>query len=137
MPTAEEVRQAIARPQLTRLKQLGKGLRIKMVLGKRVLVRTVQPYTQMDDVEKKGLIHIPESVKEKNTPLPSTGIVVQVGEDADDRERFNLDGAMVMFSKHAGTDVVVEEEDYRVLDIAEIMCVFELESDAPIAEVIP
>lgn len=135
MPTVDELRKAVNRPQISRLKQLGHGLRVYKVLGRRVLIRTVKPYTQMDEVEKKGLLYVPEEVKEKNTPLPSTGIVIQVGEDATDLERANLTEAMVMFSKHAGSDLVVNEEDFRILDIDEVMCIFELDADTPIAQV--
>lgn len=136
MPSVEEVRAAIARPQLTRLKQLGKGIRVGKVLGRRVLVRTIQPYTALDDAEKRGLIFVPETVKEANTPLPSTGLVVMLGEDATEADRATLTGASVYFSKHAGSDLVVSEEDYKLLEIDEVMCTFEFDdNEAPIAEV--
>lgn len=136
MPTVEELKKNVLRPQASRLKQLGHGLRVHQVLGRRVLIRTVKPYTQMDDVEKRGMLFIPEEVKEKNTPLPSTGIVVHVGKGATQEERADLTDAMVMFSKHAGSDLVVEEEDFRILDIDEVMCTFSLDDSTPIAEVL-
>lgn len=88
-------------------------------------MKLVHSYTDMDRVEKAGLLHIPQTVKEANQPLPSTGIVVQLGVDF----RFDLgldlgleQGSMVMFSRFAGTDFRIDEEQFRILDENEIMC---------------
>lgn len=82
------------------------------------------------------MLYIPETVKAANTPLPSTGIVVKMGEDlikdlscdacngyAKDHTCGTIqEGSMVMFSRFAGTDFMVEEEQFRILDEKEIMC---------------
>lgn len=120
------VKPALTKPQVERLKQLGRGLRIKYVLGNRVLVKTVIPYTQADEVEKKGLLVIPEHIKKDNTPLPSTGIVVQLGQDAATTTSLIETGSMIMFSKFSGHDFVVDEEDFKILDVSEVMAVLEL-----------
>jgi len=121
-----DLKAAIGKPQVQKLKALGKGIRVSRVLGRRVLVKTVIPYTEADEVEKKGLLVVPEWVKKENTPLPSTGIVVTLGDECTEQDRNALcEGAMVLFSKYAGSDVIVEEENFRVLEVPEIMAVLE------------
>lgn len=71
----------IGKPQIARLKALGTGLKVGQVLGSRVLAIAVEPETEMDRVEQEGLIHIPKPIKKDNTPMPTTGIVVQCGPD--------------------------------------------------------
>lgn len=108
-----------------------------------MLVKLVVPFTDMDRVEKAGLLVLPQTVKENNTPLASTGVIVKLGElfrsmpglyqmDEEDRIRLGMDpkepppvlqeGTMVMFSRFAGSDVRVDEEQFRILDESEIMC---------------
>jgi co-chaperonin GroES (HSP10) len=99
------------------LKQLGSGMKIKQVFGNRCLVKTVTPHTILDEYQKLGL-SIPN--KEEHTPRPSTGIVIQLGDQW--QNPFLEVGAMVFFSKFAGADFVIEEEDFRVLDYQEILC---------------
>jgi co-chaperonin GroES (HSP10) len=118
-------------------------------MGSRVLVKTVKPWTELDEVEKKGLIVAPDWVKKENTPLPTTGIVLMVGPDvvcgncghppsvAHAWENIPMDyptdyckeyqpsiqpGDMVMFPKFSGSDFNIEKEDLRILEAAEIMC---------------
>lgn len=95
------------------------------MLGPRVLVQTVIPYTEMDEVEKKGLLYIPETVRDQNTPMPTTGIVVQVGQLPGSLAEVVRAGTMVMFPKFSGSDVVIEEKDYRIVDAADILCTLE------------
>lgn len=134
MQTSVDVQAAIGKPQLLRLKALGSGVRVSHVLGNRVLIRTIIPNTELDRVEKEGKLIIPQSIKDANTPLPSTGIVVQVGEGVSAESAALLTGAAVMFSKFAGTDFVVDEEDFKILDVPEVMAV--LEFDDPVVPVL-
>lgn len=118
------------KPQASRLKSLGLGIRVKAVLGKRILVKTVDPYTEMDRVEEQKLIHIPEKVKEANKPLPTTGFVVAHGHAMTEAEQQLLPiGAAVMFSKIAGSEWTMNNEDYRVIDLQEILGVLEMEEE--------
>lgn len=114
-----EVRAALGKAEIEKLKALGTGIKVGRVLGDRVLVKVVEPFTKMDEVEKKGLLFIPESAKDRNTPIPSTGIVVMVGEDCEVLH----EGEMVLFSKYAGTDFTIEQEGFRVMDSREVMAV--------------
>lgn len=139
MPTTKEIQDALGKPELARLKEVKFGLRVSKVLGARVLVKLVQPETELDRLEKQGVLYIPETHKERNTPLPSTGIVVAVGDGClRDSERGSYipstsddptilqPGDMIMFSKYSGNDLLLnQEEEYRIIPEAEILCVLE------------
>ena|SRR5579872_4016588 len=118
----------LEKAQIERLKQLGTGLYVEAVLGDRVLVETVAPETGMDKAKKSGL-YIPESIEKANTPKPATGIILLVGDDVDSRRLGP--GVMVLFSKYAGFDFIIDEhEGYRVLDTREILCVLGRREDS-------
>lgn len=128
----KEQKQLIKKPEVSRLKMLGSGLKVGRVLGRRVLVKDVEPETEMDEVEKRGLLVIPESVKEANTPKSSVGIVLQLGDNFDYPGLDNFvpysvsEGDMVLFSKYAGVQFAVDKElGYRIVDESEIICTFE------------
>ncbi len=121
--TPNEARQLISTPQLNRLKDLGMGFKMGATLGRRVLVQPVEPFTEMDEVEKKGLLHIPESVKKQNTPLPTTGVVLSHGHLLTDQERALMpEGCGIMFGKYSGTECVVAHVTYRIVPFDEILC---------------
>lgn len=130
MPEAKDLLKGLGRPQTARLKQLGSGIKITAVLGNRVLIKTIQPYTDLDRVEKEGLLYVPEGVKKDNTPMPSTGIIVMQGDDVVDTRGRLGEGTAVMFSKFAGSDFVVDEQDFKILDVPEIMAVLGMEEAA-------
>jgi chaperonin GroES len=124
----EQAKTAIGKPMTARLKALGRGVRVKRVMGSRVLVRVLQSETEMDAVEKKGLLVIPEQVKKDNTPLPYMGVVVQLGPHlAYDAEEDTLhEGDVVLFSKFSGTDVRLNEQDFRIIEASEVVAILEL-----------
>src|SRR5262245_33594814 len=105
----------LAGPRLdsARLKELGSGIKVGRVLGTRVLVKPVTPFTEMDRLEKEGLLYAPKHVKEELTPRPTTGVVVAVGQ----RVTLVSEGDMVMFSKFAGMDFLIEEEQLRIVHV--------------------
>lgn len=117
--TSSSLRQALGKAEIEKLKAIGTGIKVGRVLGDRVLVKTIEPYTEMDDVEKRGLLIVPEKIKEANTPIPSTGIIVMTGEVCNEL----FEGEMVMFSKYAGTDFTIEREGFRILETKEVMAV--------------
>lgn len=127
MTTDEQRRHA--QIKLHTLKELGAGLRVKKVLGERVLVRVVVPLTELDDYKKKGLI-IPQSVEKEYTPLPTTGIVVAAGEDV----KTIGEGDMVMFARLSGMDFTVSEQSLRIINVKEILAVLE-DTDGSVMEV--
>ena len=142
---AQEAKDIIGKPQSARLKALAEGIRVNRVNGTRLLVKTVAPHTDLDRVEKEGKLFIPDSIKQANTPIPSTGIVVLLGEafyTNADAQKLNLDrggnpiveeGSMVLFSKFAGSDQRIQNEDFRIMDITEVLCTLTPVDDRAIA----
>lgn len=120
---AKEAKKVLTKPQIQRLKQMTSGLEVGKVLGERVLVKLVEPYTEMDRLEKEGILVIPETNRESNTPLPTTGIVVAVGRGGEPGHLLELaEGDMILFSKYAGTDIYLNEEAFRIMDVREVLC---------------
>lgn len=98
------------------------GLQVGKVLGDRVLVKLADPFTEMDRVEKEGILFIPETTREQNTPLPTTGVVVAVGDGIYGMIKPLCEGDMILFSKYAGTDIYLNEEAFRIMDTREVLC---------------
>ena len=107
-----------AKPQSLRFKELGTGLRVGRVIGNRLLVKTVEDLTAMDQAQKSGL-YIPKAVKDANKPMPSKGVVVAVGEGASPEWH---EGDMVLFGKYTGTDFACNEQDFRIVNADEVLC---------------
>lgn len=128
--TSEDIKKSIGKPALLKLKEVAKGIKVGLVFGNRVLVRTVVPFTDMDRVEKESILFIPETVKDANTPMPSTGIVVQLGLGVSEYDQAKLPvGTAIMFSRYAGSVAMVDEEDFRILFVEEILCTLEKKDD--------
>lgn len=90
-------------------------------LGARVLV---EPVTEQE--VKRGGIIIPDSAKEK----PTEAIVKAVGPgDLDEKgNRIPLEvkiGDRVLISKYGGTEIKLDNKDYKVLTTDEILAVVE------------
>lgn len=121
------------------------GMKMGKLFGTRVLVQPIKPHTELDEVEKKGLLYIPETVKDQNTPLPSVGFVLALGDQliqdfkypdgwypnyGEEKDMIGLpdsewpikEGDAVMFSKYAGSEVAIDKETYRIIEYKEIMC---------------
>lgn len=141
---SKELKGILNKAQIAKLKQLTNDLQVGRVIGDRILVKLVESYTEMDEVEKKGLLVIPDSVREANQPMPTTGIVVAVGDlqlvyndingrmDAPVRE-----GDMVMFSKFAGSECYFNNEHFRIMEMKEVLCTLVEREDASVPSVVP
>lgn len=134
-----DIRQSLSKPVAMRLKEIGKGLRVGLVLGKRVLVRAVEPWTEIDEVQSRTNLVIPRHIKRDNTPPPSTGVVVQLGEGLIDEYKIAYgpgrdpytpwplqEGTMVLFPKLSGTDYAIGGEQFRILAVEEIVATLEI-----------
>ncbi len=81
----------------------------------------------IDDVEKtSGGIFIPDSAKEK----PQKGEVIAVGpgkfNDNGTREEMDVKVAdKVLFAKYSGTDVKIDEVEYKILSVKDVLAVIE------------
>jgi len=79
----------------------------------------------IDDSEKtQGGIFIPDSAKEK----PQKGKVVAVGEGRilENGQREPMDvkaGDVILYAKYSGTDVKVENVEYKILPIRDVLAV--------------
>lgn len=90
-------------------------------LADRVVVQRIE-----EEEEKKGGIIIPETAKER----PQKGKVIAVGPGRlnDKGERMPMEvkeGDLVLFSKYAGTEVKVGDEEYLVMREDEILAILE------------
>ena len=81
-------------------------------LGARVLVKIMPEET----TTKSGLV-LPDTAKEK----PQRGEVVAIGED---EEMINVKvGDVVLFPKYTGTEFKIEDEDYLVIESADLLAI--------------
>jgi len=88
-------------------------------LGDRVLVEPVE-----EKESKKGGIIIPDSAKEK----PTEGIVraLGTGKTDDDGKKIPFEvkvGDRVLISKYGGTEIKLEEKDYKLLNSDDILAI--------------
>lgn len=135
--THEEIRSQLPRPELAKFSQVSSGLEVHRVLGNRVLVDPVTPMTDLDRLERGGLLAIPQAVKKEHTPRPSTGIVLAVGPEVAQEGHSALRvGEMVMFSKWGGMSFQIEDKPYLVLEAAEIVCTLQAVEGKTLADVV-
>ena len=90
-------------------------------LGDRVLVKRVE-----EESKTSGGIIIPDSAKEK----PQEGKVVAVGPgktlDSGEIAKPGVKkGDRILFSKYAGTDVIVDNEDHIIIREDDVLAVYE------------
>ncbi len=90
-------------------------------LADRVVVQRIE-----EEEEKKGGIIIPDTAKER----PQKGKVIAVGPGRlnDKGERMPMEvkeGDLVLFSKYAGTEVKVGDDEYLVMREDEILAILE------------
>ncbi|MBR5304680.1 MAG: co-chaperone GroES [Candidatus Gastranaerophilales bacterium] len=90
-------------------------------LADRVVIKVI------DDVQQtSGGIFIPDSAKEK----PQKGEVVAVGEgktnDKGEKEPMEVKvGDVVLFAKYSGTDVKVDDVEYKIVSIKDCLAILE------------
>lgn len=88
-------------------------------LGKRVLVKA-------DDVEEttSGGLVLPPSASEDQKP--ETGVVVKLGEGKEDGEDITFsvsEGDRIYFKKYSPDQILIDEEEYLLLDVDDILAV--------------
>jgi chaperonin GroES len=77
-----------------------------------------------DDAKTQGGIFIPDSAKEK----PQKGEVVAVGAgkvlENGQREPMDVNvGDVILYAKYSGTDVKVENVEYKILPVRDVLAV--------------
>ncbi len=90
-------------------------------LGDRIVIKVIE-----DTEQTSGGIFIPESAKEK----PQKGEVVAVGlgkmNDKGEREPMDVKvGDVILYAKYAGTDVKVQDTNYKILSIKDALAIVE------------
>ena len=90
-------------------------------LADRIVIKVID-----DAQQTSGGIFIPDSAKEK----PQKGEVVAVGEgktnDKGEKEPMEVKvGDIVLFAKYAGTDVKVNNEEYKIISIKDALAIIE------------
>ena len=90
-------------------------------LGDRVFVEPVE-----EAIEQKGGIFIPDSAKEK--PLKAKIIAVGPGRRDEAGKLIPRDvkvGEFVLTSKYGGTEIKIEDKNYKILSSSDILAVVE------------
>ncbi len=88
-------------------------------LGDRVLVEAIEE----TEVVKDGIV-IPDSAKEK--PQEAKVVALGTGKKDDDGNVIPFEvevGDIVLTSKYGGTDVKVEDKEYKILSTSDILAV--------------
>jgi chaperonin GroES len=88
-------------------------------LGDRVLLQVVEI-----DEQIKGGIVIPDSAKEK--PQEAKVVALGTGGVDDDGKKIKFDvkvGNLVLTSKYGGTDVNVDDEEYKIVKSDDILAI--------------
>ena len=93
-------------------------------LGDRVLVEPVEEVEQI-----KGGIYIPDTAKEK--PMSAKVIALGTGKLNDDGTRSKFDvkvgdvkvGDVVLTSKYGGTEIKLNDKEYKILSSSDILAI--------------
>lgn len=88
-------------------------------LGDRVLVKSVEETEQI-----KGGIVIPDSAKEK--PQEAEVVALGTGKKDDDGNVIPFEvkiGDKVLTSKYGGTEVKIDDEEYKILNESDILAI--------------
>ncbi|MBO8160816.1 MAG: co-chaperone GroES [Thermosipho sp. (in: Bacteria)] len=80
-------------------------------LGSRLLIKPIK-----EEKRTEGGIVLPDTAKEK--PMKAEVIAIGNIEDTDFEIRV---GDRVIFSKYSGTEIKIEDEDYIIIDVDDIL----------------
>ncbi|MCD6104021.1 MAG: co-chaperone GroES [Thermotogaceae bacterium] len=83
-------------------------------LGERLLIKPIK-----EEKRTEGGIVLPDSAKEK----PMKAEVIAVGEKVEDVDVKS--GDKVIFSKYAGTEIKIDDEDYIIIDAGDVLAKIE------------
>ena len=86
-------------------------------LGERLLIKPIK-----EEKKTEGGIVLPDTAKEK----PMKAEVVAVGPAVEDDSDFQVRvGDKVIFSKYAGTEIKIDDEDYIIIDKDDVLAKYE------------
>ena len=90
-------------------------------LGERIVIKVVEETEQTT-----GGIFIPDSAKEK--PQKGEVVAVGTGKTMDNGEKEPMEvkvGDVVLFAKYSGTDVKVDDVEYKIISIKDALAILE------------
>ena len=90
-------------------------------LADRIVIKVIDDVTQTS-----GGIFIPDSAKEK----PQKGEVVAIGSgktlDSGEKEPMEVKvGDIVLFAKYSGTDVKIDDVEYKIISVKDALAILE------------
>jgi len=80
-------------------------------LGKRIVVKPIE-----EESKTKGGIYVPDTASKEK---PQQGEVIAVGPDFKGVKK----GDKVLFAKYGGTEIKLDEEEYLVLGVDDVLAV--------------
>ena len=83
-------------------------------LGKRLLIKPI-----LEEKKTEGGIVLPDTAKEK----PMKAEVIEVGKLEDDIDI--KAGDKVIFSKYAGTEIKIDDEEYIIIELDDVLAKYE------------
>lgn len=81
--------------------------------------RVVLQYQEAKEKTQSGII-LPDSAKEK----PQEAVVIAVGQGKDSEMQVR-EGDKVIFSKYAGTEIKLDDEEYIIISQSDIIAIVE------------
>jgi co-chaperonin GroES (HSP10) len=90
-------------------------------IGARVIVKEIVTTLSLEERGKKSGLTVITS--ESNRPRSTQGRVIALGTDPFLRDNGLEEGCVVWFAPHAGIRVVIEDEEFRSLELQEIIMV--------------
>lgn len=137
----EERRRIIPNEFVIRFKQVFSGLEVHAILGDRVLVDEIEPYTEIDAAAQRSGIVAPQQYYDANgqqrkveKPKACCGIIIKVGEGVT--SAYLQEGAAVCFGAYNGTEYSIGGAKFRILDTAEILGVLRAVEGSALTDVI-
>ena len=82
--------------------------------------KVVLQHQAAEEKTQSGII-LPDSAKEK----PQEAVVIAVGSGTDKVEMQVKEGDKVIYTKYAGTEIKVDDEEYVIVDQSDIIAVVE------------
>jgi chaperonin GroES len=97
----------------TKLTGGGKSMKVKP-LGERLLIKPI-----VEEKKTAGGIVLPDAAKEK----PMKAEIVEVGKLSEDCQL--KVGDKVIYNKYSGTEIKIDDEDYIIIDVNDILAKIE------------
>lgn len=86
-------------------------------IGERIVVKMLE----VEEKTASGIV-LPSSAQEK----PQVAEVVAISKELADKDNFNIEvGTKVIYSKYAGTEVKLEQDEYIIVKLEDVLAIVE------------